>query len=913
MKKHWLIFFILCASVHTLLFSAEKGGSSKENLALRRIAEYWKEGEFATVKSQIKSFLIEHPQSAYADSLNAMLGDLCFKEKNYVEALRAYDLICTEPFLQKTQFKHLYCLYEQKLFSDVVAFATAFLEEGKSSKVQESAARFQLADALFRLAEATDHPSGKGDLYAQALVHFKKLTETDYAEQILYPMAVIYSHSKDYPRAASLFKTLSAKYPDQKETFLFQAATLQFHFDKNASIDTFGEIYSLNGPHAPEAAYNQMQLLFEQKRYRDLLLVQEKALKHVPSEHVNTIRYYIGKSLFALNDYQHAVVPLSQFVESKPSDHQMLKSAYLSLVICAKEVKDMPLFDRFLKSLTTSFPTENETAQAILLHAQICKEKREFQCAQNDLKALIDQFPGHVDRETFLYEYALLFSLSHQWDDSVKAFKSFLSSYPASTSKANAYRHLIASQIEQTKSASLETIKIKKENLIETLVVALGEKSTLSPDEKKQLRFLLGKTMFEIGQVKDALAELEDYVRDFSNEPSCAEAHLLIAYCYARDLTQTKRFAEHAEKALVLGKNPPKNLRIQLYNAYLLIAQKAAPNEKSVLVDQAADHLFLALDQVVKSENRQWLANHYFQRYQACALEKKSFYLERTVVVLENILGLHGTTLDLVISPEKIEMESEAIKLSQLYAQAGRPSHGIGLLTALNRQYEAHPDLAWKYRRLTLFELGRIYEEIGDSVEAMRTYDSLISTSTHARSYFGTAARLKKSKLAYSLLSPEQKREASGSLQAICDNLKDLEIERRLVTEPWHLEAALTYMDIKMALAPENEKLTVESHLISQIRENFSSMTDPRVQQYLAAAEQFPEQFAVYEHYMQFLEAEELRLRGASDEELSADFLRQAEIRYDKLMQQPINELLKKRVQQRSQEIKKLSHVQVVR
>lgn len=90
-------------------------------------------------------------------------------------------------------------------------------------------------------------------------------------------------------------------------------------------------------------------------------------------------------------------------------------------------------------------------------------------------------------------------------------------------------------------------------------------------------------------------------------------------------------------------------------------------------------------------------------------------------------------------------------------------------------------------------------------------------------------------------------------------------------------------------------------------------MTDPRVQQYLAAAEQFPEQFAVYEHYMQFLEAEELRLRGTCDEELSADFLRQAEIRYDKLMQQPINDLLKKRVQQRLQEITNLSRGQVVR
>ncbi len=901
MKNRWLALFILCSSIQTPLFSAEKKSSAEENLALRRIAEYWKEGDFSTVKSQIKSFLAKHPQTSYADSLHSMLGDLYFKEKNYAAALDAYDQIKAEPFLEKTQFNHLYCLYQQKLFDDVATFGTTFLNEGKKNKAQENAARFQLADSLFHLGKTENDRAIKENLYKQALAHFELLSKTDYADQALYPSAAIYSHLKEYAKAASLFKALSSKYPDQKEVFLFQAATLQLHVDKNAAIDTFGEIYLLNGPQAPKAAYNQIQLLYEQKRYRDLLLIQEKALNYIPVEHLNTVRYYIGKSLFALKDYSNAIVHLLQFTDQKPTDAPLLKNAYLSLVVCAKETQDMPLLDRSVNKLTASFPNEEETAQAILMRAQLCREKGELEQAQQDLQTLISQFPHHTDRETFLYEQALLFSLSHQWENSSEAFYSFLQNYPQSSNKNQAYRHLITSQIEIAKSASPETKKIKKEELADTLAISLKEDNLFSTDEKKQMHLLLGKTLFEVGQTEEALTALESYVDQFSNDLSSSEAHLLIAYCYAKDLANISLFAHHAEKALALGQTPSKNLRVQLYNAYLLMAKEASSDQKIQLVDQAANHLFLS-GEIVKDANRQWLATHYFQRYQHCSSEEKEFYLKRAIVVLETLVGASNLT----ISEERLEMEAEAIKLSQLYVEANRPSDAIDLLCSLDKHYASHPDFDWKYRRLTLFELGKLYEQTGNHSEALHTYNSLISTSTHAHSYFGAAAKLKKSKLAYSLLTQEQKQGQEAGLQEIYDDLKDLQIQRRLVTEPWHLEAALTYIDIKTSLAPEEEKLNLEQRLISQTLAQFASKADPEVEHYLTAAGQFPEQFAVYQDYIQFLHIEKARLTALSEQKDKANAFHRIQAQYNSLLEQPLDDQLKQRVEHRINEIKAL-------
>ncbi len=284
---------------------------------------------------------------------------------------------------------------------------------------------------------------------------------------------------------------------------------------------------------------------------------------------------------------------------------------------------------------------------------------------------------------------------------------------------------MIAAQTEEIKSTSSETAKVKREALIETLVVALGEKNLFSDDDKKQMRYLLGQSMYEMGKYGDAVVELKDFVGDFPSDAEAGKAHLIIAHCLLKKDFDPHLFVEHAEKAIELDPTASKGLHLQLYNTYLALAEQSPDQEKASLIDQAANHLFFSLGQGVKKENRLWLAHYYFQRYEQTRTEQKALYLDRAIAVLENVLQIGEDPCDLTISPQTLDIEGEAIKLSFLYSDANRLSDAIGILSALKREYEARPQLNWNYRRLALFELGQNYEKIVDVDEAIRTYDSL--------------------------------------------------------------------------------------------------------------------------------------------------------------------------------------------
>ncbi len=69
---------LLCASC--TLFSAET--STQEARFLKRMKEYWKEGDFDTAKKQIRSYLEQHQASNLNEEMHLLLGDLYLKEGN---------------------------------------------------------------------------------------------------------------------------------------------------------------------------------------------------------------------------------------------------------------------------------------------------------------------------------------------------------------------------------------------------------------------------------------------------------------------------------------------------------------------------------------------------------------------------------------------------------------------------------------------------------------------------------------------------------------------------------------------------------------------------------------------------------------------------------------------------------------
>ena len=67
--------------------------SDEEAFLVRRIAEFWKDGDYQIVQSQIMTFLEKYPDSQLKDHLKGILGDLYLQKDNYDHALSLYSEI----------------------------------------------------------------------------------------------------------------------------------------------------------------------------------------------------------------------------------------------------------------------------------------------------------------------------------------------------------------------------------------------------------------------------------------------------------------------------------------------------------------------------------------------------------------------------------------------------------------------------------------------------------------------------------------------------------------------------------------------------------------------------------------------------------------------------------------------------
>ena len=891
-KRFFSAILFAVASLSSALCAKNIDASLEESLELRRITEYWKEKDYNTVKVQIRNFLSKNPKSAFVDQLNAMLGDLYFQEKNFREAAAAYDKIEGQEFRQKCQFHRLHSLYEIGKYDELILSSDLFLKSPNAKSTEINTIRFELAEAYFCRAHAPENDKKKKELFKLALSEYQQLMQTKYSDLTLLPQAQIYAQLEDHSKAASLYTLLAHKDSNKKAEHLFQAACLQLHFDRKAAIDTFGKICEVGGKNASRAAFNQLNLLFQEKRYRDFILIHEKTSKHVPQEKLPLMQYYLGKSLFQTNDFARAIDPLSQSLSSKTLDRSQEKNALLTLIACSKETKNLPLFEKALAHLKSAFANDEETASILLMHAQLCRDKNEWAKARSDIKELLEISPRHPQREALLHDISLLLTQEAKWQEGASSFEAFLQEFPQSTHRINVLRHIVNCRLEDVKSASLETEHVKKELLLGALNAALKESKHFSPDEKRKMRYLLSKTEFELAKYDEAIGNLSEYVRDFHKDPTCCDAYLLLAYSYQKGSRDEIHFALNAEKAL--SQNPhlqgAVNLHLTLFNTYLGLAGKASSDEKAEMIAKAAGHLFLALDKPVNKENQRWLAGYYFQQYQNGDKEA----IERAALVLEKLLGIKETSSILSITDQSLDMEAEAVKLADIYGKSGRLLERAKLLEALTKVQQAHADWHWKYQRMAHFELGKTYLSLGERDKALKTFETLITSSSHASSYFAIAAQIERAKLGFSLLSEADRHENSTAAQAFCDTLKEIQIQRKLHSEPLHLEAALCYVEIKSELAPFDVRKNRERFLLEQMKENFSAPEDPIVQQYLSAAAQFPEKENLFRQYLTFVDLEIQRLEAEENHDMP--LLRENKTLMSKLLSESTHETLSKRI-----------------
>lgn len=681
----------LCLTLLALLPLVAFPQEEEEAHALRRIADFWQEGEYPIAKSQMEEFLKNHPQSTFADLLSATLGDLHLREKNYSDALQSYARVQDAEWVGRVFFSRMHCLYEMQWYSTLADECEAYLQkETASEKLQ---ATYFLAISLYhQCLNATKEPETLQKLALRAQPFFETLLQSELSGEVSQAFAHLCCILKEFPKAAHIYEELARQDPVNQEEMLFQAGLIQAEYDKNMAVQTFAKIHELGQKRSKEAAFNRLILLHDLGRHEELSQVRSQVLSEIPADKQATAHLFLGKSLLAINQYAEATKELFLFIQESPTE-----AGLSALVEAASLGGDLAALDLAIAKWRELFPQNLQLPKTLFARAHVLKKADRRIEARSELEKLLQEFAQFNERAEVLFELAHLEHQDQLWGECRSGAERFLTEFPSHHLAPFAARYLLSA------SAHLSD---KKQFISD--IQKWGEFKTFSETEKCSWQFFLSKAEFDLGNIAASKQHLEPLVAQAFPEKN--DALLLLALCHKDEPS----FCKMAEEALSQGISlmEPAQVHILLFNAYL--AEHA--------LDAASAHLYSAFEAkaAIQPANLLWLAERYQQQ-----LEVKSdlFLAKRTATLLERVLQEEGPS------------ETVACGLAKSYLTLSRPQDAKTILEGIADNKEAKRLLAESYLRTGQEEKG---EEL---------LDEILKNSANVRNPTSAAACLQSARL----------------------------------------------------------------------------------------------------------------------------------------------------------------------
>ncbi|MCB1110544.1 MAG: tetratricopeptide repeat protein [Chlamydiia bacterium] len=856
--------------------------SDEEAFLIRRIAEFWKDGDFAIVKTQIIDFLDRYPESDLSDYFLGILGDIYLQDNAYEEALSTYQLIKDYGVSEKTLINKLQCYYELDQYEELAADGRPYL----SSKTPEIVDRkgelyFLMGEALFRQALKEENLSKKQILATDAQKYYECLPAGQYEEIAGFALAEIAAILGNHEKGANAYRALAEKHPTMAEDLLFQVASLESHYNKLGAAETFRKVKEMGGKRAHEATFNLLVLLFQNEEYEEILSTYKNIAANVPDAFQPTFNFIVGKSFFSSGDYQNAVEPLQSYIDSTFIPSDQLKNALLIQMTCAHQTSNESLFSTSFEKLYTLFPSDTEIPKALFMHAMILKEQGAISQADEKLKMIKDNYPSFEDEESFVFEYGLLAHQNERWQESYEAFKGYVTQYDESARVDAAWKLFLSSAINLYKHAE-EGNSYTKAQFFTDLQGVLDHSNYLSQQEMRDYALLYAKTAYELDHYSDALRCLQDHIfTHLTEEEDCAalaEAHFIAGLCHAEVQADHSAFCMHLEQAMTLNPDLYDSgpTHLQLYNAYISLAGygdagniPADAKQQKEFIDHAAEHLQEAVSKGevnIKDENRLWLANHYFQKVKQGAESELmghpelSNAIDRASSHYQTLLMKDGRLIDM--DTNTLYLENEVIKLAKLFEYQNDHKQKLFLVKSLLQQQSEKPELNWSSQKDALYELATVYDALGEKEKAFETYTFIHSQANHFPSALASNAALEAARLHFDLLEEGMRSEKNEEVLAILNDLKELQIRKNAQSEPTHLEAALEYAKIRSMISSPEEQDSRYLFFLKRIQDDFNSQEDLVTQDYLVTLNRDTEKKQIFDAYMKFIEAEKFRLEA---------------------------------------------------
>ncbi|MCH9614617.1 MAG: hypothetical protein SP1CHLAM54_14200 [Chlamydiia bacterium] len=848
-----------------------KMSSDEEAFLIRRIAEFWKDGDYAIVKAQIRDFFERYPDSDLKDYFQGILGDLLLQENQIEGALTAYEQIDDPLVYEKVLINKLHCYYELNHFDKIAKEGLPYINSSSEEFLdRKHEFQFLIAESLFRQAIALDNLNDQEVLARDAKPFYEELVTTPYAEVSEFALAEIHRILGENEKAALLYNELAEKHLAQREDLLFQAGSLEATFDGEKAITTFTQIVDQKGKRANEAQFNRLILLFQAERYRQVIAEFEEVVDVVPESYLTTFHYIVGKSYFAIDNFLNAQVSLERYINEQTESSEQLKNALLITMTCANELSDEPLFLRTLDKFEALFTEDAELPKAIFMYAMLAKKEGNRELTEQKLDLINEKFPNFEDQESFLFEYGLLAHENEKWQKSYDSFSSYLNQFKEEERTEAAWKLFLSSSLHLFQS---EDINYSKQTFFEDLNAVLANESIFNHEELREYRLLFAKTAYELERYSEALEYTHNFLLTHLNEEldqnALAEAHYLSALCHNKTQSDMFAFCNHLEHALRLNPDlyDTPSTHLHLFNGYIT---------SEGTMEKAAEHLFVAISmdpQMVQTENKLWLANHYFNQskdYLDQHWSRKtndnsevSGYVERANLLFASVLERDGQLTQ--INTENLELESEVLKYTQLLERMQEREHRLSLLTSLVEQQTFLTEVQWTYKKHALFELAKAYEEMGYDEKALETFQFIKNTPNALPTAMGNVANLETAKIEFKMLEPTSKNEANENVLVILNQLKELQIRKNIHSEPCHLESGLTYAQVRAEISSDDEKVNRHLFFLSRMKDDFTTQEDTLSIDYHHALEESSNVKKMHGQYMKFIDAEVLRLQAVQN------------------------------------------------
>ncbi len=875
--KNCLLGFAI-ASQCTVAYSIESpSSSSEEAFLIRRIAEFWKDGDFSIVKTQIKDFIQKYPSSSMHDYLHGILGDLLIQENNFVDALAAYKAIADSSITNKVILNKLQCYYELDDFSSLQEEGEQYLsytsDEFESRKNEY---HFVMAESYFRQALLSEDQDVVKELAAKARPFYEELLDTEYGEVSSFALAEVYKTLGQNAKGADLYLVLAERYPEKKENLLFNAAILEANLDKHASIQIFDRVIDMRGSKAPEASYNRLLLYYQTNQFDNVISNHRLVYPHVAENQLGTFNYVVAKSFYALEDYDSAVSPMQNYLVEQDSASDQFKDALLVQLTCAKQLSDESLFDKTLTTFKEYYPDDKELGKALFMHAMLLKKEGDLPAAEEKLRQVVEKYSDFDDQESLLYEYSVLTHQNEKFDTSYQMFKNFLSQFPESERTQSAWRYFLSSCLHLSKEEKTdESTGYSQDVFLSDLQKVLSNDNGLSSDEIREYKLLYAKLAYEQSYYNESLETLSHYVKDYAEHETLAEAHVLTALSLNKLNSDLEGFCDHLETAIKLNPNKYDTslIHLQLYNAYITRAQNQ--NNDAHLTELAADYLYIALqdaNNTVKLENKLWLAGHYFKKVSTFLegdwtrsihdSEIISIMAQRAEEVYGSAILTDNGEIISINNEENLYLEPEILKYTKLLGYSSHKEEKIEHLKSLIEMQNQNTALDWSFKRQALYELASTYEDQNDYKDALDSYEFIANHMAEKTTPITCASKLKSATIKFSLLDKNQYSESDPAILGILNQLKELQIKKNALSEPIHLEGAFNYARIRSELSAKNLKASRYLFFLTRMKEDYESKDDALGIDYHNQLQENPAAAALYKSYLTYINAEILRMQA---------------------------------------------------